>query len=254
MVGGSTGKQRKEDENVVIGIGLGFRAPPGARYGTETLSASDQALLSETLSCPSPERIKNRLCKAALSENMVRPDGQVDKSHLDLLVNAEGGSGLILTGNVMVDRTMREMELNVAVEDERNFDPPRALTIKETQDLVRAFVNTSVILHKAGFDGIELHGAHGYLNPNTNERTDEPCSIPVQGIKAATPKEFSIGVKLNSVDFGRRRQESNDNGKSEANGAQDRTAANEVDQHLEEAVQVSLMLEQLGVDFIEVSG
>jgi 2,4-dienoyl-CoA reductase-like NADH-dependent reductase (Old Yellow Enzyme family) len=97
------------------------------RYGTETLSAEDQALLSEPLTLPfSGKVIKNRFCKAALSENLGRKDGQLDKSNLDRLVNvynawAEGGSGMILTGNVMVDRTMREMELNVAVEDERDI-------------------------------------------------------------------------------------------------------------------------------------
>lgn len=63
----------------------------------------------------------------------------------------------------------------------------------------------------------------------------------VEGIKKATPKEFSIGVKLNSVDFGRRRQ----------GGA---SGDEEVDEHLEEAVQVAVMLEGLGVDFIEISG
>ncbi|KAF9363876.1 hypothetical protein BGX34_003112 [Mortierella sp. NVP85] len=292
------------------------------RYGTETLSAEDQALLSEPLTLPfSGKVIKNRFCKAALSENLGRSDGQLDKSNLDRLVNvynawAEGGSGLILTGNVMVDRTMREMELNVAVEDERDigrlkvwaqavqkhgaaiyaqvshpgrqshghltkepvapsaipipnfhplmtFNPPRAMTTKEVKDTVQAFITTSVVLHKAGFDGVELHAAHGYLisqflNPRTNERTDEYggsfenrtrfITEIVQGVKAATPKEFSIGVKLNSVDFGRRRQ-----GGAEKEGTESQFT-NQVDQHLDEAVQVAVLLEQLGVDFIEVSG
>lgn len=98
-----------------------------SRHGTDTLSAENQALLNEPLTLPfSGKVIKNRFCKAALSENLARADGQIDKSHLDSLVNlynawAEGGSGLILTGNVMVDRTMREMEYNVAVEDDRDL-------------------------------------------------------------------------------------------------------------------------------------
>ena len=66
----------------------------------------------------------------------------------------------------------------------------------------------------------------------------------VEGIKKVTPKEFSIGVKLNSVDFGRRRQ----------GGAGGAGGEEEVDEHLEEAVQVAVILEGLGVDFIEISG
>ncbi|KAG0199629.1 hypothetical protein BGX31_004245, partial [Mortierella sp. GBA43] len=304
-----------------------------SRHGTQILSVEDRALLSQPLTLPfSGKVIKNRFCKAALSESLARPDGQLDKDHLDQFVHlydawASGGSGLILTGNFMVDRTMREMELNVAVTDERDlgrlkvlaetvqkhgaaiyaqishpgrqchghltkepvapsaipisnfhplmtFYPPRALTIKEIKDLVQSFVTTSVVLHKAGFDGVQLHAAHGYLisqflNPRTNERTDEYggslenrarfLTEIVKGIKAATPKEFSIGVKLNSVDFGRRRQESE---KSAAGAGLDTTAAaakgqiaaEGVDEHLEEAVKVAAMLEELAVDFIEVSG
>ncbi|KAG0214803.1 hypothetical protein B0O80DRAFT_496818 [Mortierella sp. GBAus27b] len=304
------------------------------RHGTEVLSAEDQALLSQPLTLPfSGKVVKNRFCKAALSECLARPDGQIDENRLKRFVHlydawASGGSGLILTGNFMVDRTMREMERNVAITDERDldrlkvlaetvqkhgatiiaqishpgrqshghltkepvapsaipisnfhpfmtFNPPRALTTKETKDLVQSFVTTSVVLHKAGFDGVELHGAHGYLisqflNPRTNERTDEYggslenrarfLTEIVKGIKASTPKEFSVGVKLNSVDFGRRRQES----EKTAVGASTRTstaykpakgqiAAEGVDQHLEEAVRVAVMLEDLGVDFIEIS-
>ncbi|KAG0195020.1 hypothetical protein BGX31_006894, partial [Mortierella sp. GBA43] len=105
----------------------------------------------------------------------------------------------------------------------------------------------------------------------TNERTDEYggslenrarfLTEIVRGIKASTPKEFSVGVKLNSVDFGRRRQES---GKTAAGAStntgtaekpsKDQIAAEGVDEHLEEAVRVAVMLEELGVDFIEISG
>ncbi|KAG0326747.1 hypothetical protein BGZ99_009046 [Dissophora globulifera] len=288
------------------------------RYASEILSTKDQGLLSQSLTLPFSGRvIKNRFCKSALSESLARSDGQMDKVHMDRFVQvydawARGGSGMIITGNIMVDRTMREMAHNVAVEDERDigrlsvwaqtvqkhgaaiyaqvnhpgrqthanltkvpvapsaipvsnfhplmsFNPPRALTTAEVEDLVRSFVKTCVVLHKAGFDGVELHAAHGYLisqflNPRTNERTDDYggslknrfrfLAEIVQGIKKATPSEFSIGVKLNSVDFGRRRKADT--------GASPATAG--VDEDLEEAVEIAMLLEDLGVDFIEISG
>ncbi|KAF9186309.1 hypothetical protein BGZ50_002544 [Haplosporangium sp. Z 11] len=284
------------------------------RHGTATLSPEDQALLAQPLTLPfSGKVIKNRFCKAALSESLGRSDGHIDKEILERHVHlydawARGGSGLILTGNLMVDRTMREMEHNVAVEDLAELDhlkvwaqtvqkqgaalyaqinhpgrqtyacltpepvapsavpvsnfpsfiainPPRELSNAEVKGLIKSFVETSVVLYKAGFDGVQLHAAHGFLisqflNPRTNHRTDEYGGTPenrsrflseiVQGIKAATPKSFSIGVKVNSVDFGRQRKDQDGNGGME--------------EDLEEGVKVAVMLEQLGVDFIEVSG
>ncbi|KAF9331200.1 hypothetical protein BG006_005944 [Podila minutissima] len=253
------------------------------RSGTRALTPAEQQLLSQPLTLPfSGKVIKNRFLKAALSESLARPDGQIDKSHTNNLVNlyeawAKGGSGLILTGNIMVDRLHREMERNVAVEDERDIGrlklwaeavhkhaPPRALTEQEIKSLVQSFTTTAVVLSNAGFDGIELHAAHGYLisqflNPRTNIRTDSYggslenrarfLSEIVQSIRAATPASFIVGVKLNSVDFGRRRGDNNN--KDEASSQE---GDNGVDKDLEEAVQVSVMLENLGVDFIEISG
>ncbi|KAF9309653.1 hypothetical protein BG000_009817 [Podila horticola] len=250
------------------------------RSGTRVLAPEEQQLLSQPLTLPFSGRvIKNRFLKAALSESLARADGQIDKSHTNNLVNlyeawAKGGSGLILTGNIMVDRLHREMERNVAVEDERDIGrlklwagavhkhaPPRALTEQEIQSLVQSFTTTAVVLSNAGFDGIELHAAHGYLisqflNPRSNVRTDRYggslenrarfLSEIVQSIRASTPASFIVGVKLNSVDFGRRRGDSNKDDQKESD--------NGVDKDLEEAVQVSVMLEKLGVDFIEISG
>ncbi|KAF9917680.1 hypothetical protein BX616_000254 [Lobosporangium transversale] len=307
------------------------------RYGTEVLSGAEAESLNQPLRLPfSGKVIKNRFCKSALSENLARSDGQIDNAHLNKLLNvydswAQGGFGLIITGNVMVDRTMREMEFNVSVEDERDlgrlkvwaqtvqnhggalfaqishpgrqthahltkepvapsavpspnfhrlmvFNYPRALTVPEIHQTIQRFITTSVVLHKAGFDGVQIHAAHGYLvsqflNPRTNIRTDKYggsienrarflCEI-IQGIRQATPREFSIGVKLNSVDFGRRQspkgqqQQWNQNTKDAALAAEikDLDADDEqIERSLDDAVQVSLMLENLGVDFIEISG
>ncbi|KAG0248589.1 hypothetical protein BGZ95_007988, partial [Linnemannia exigua] len=151
------------------------------------------------------------------------------------------------------------------------MNPPRALTTQEIQQLVTRFVKTSQTLYEAGFDGVELHAAHGYLisqflNPRTNERSDDQYGGSlenrarflkeiVEGIQAVTPKEFSIGVKLNSCDFGRRRQQEQAEGSTVVEGDEDSEEGKDVvEENLEEAVQVAVMLEGLGVDFIEISG
>ena len=56
--------------------------------------------------------------------------------------------------------------------------PVRALTPEEIQDLVERFSETALRARMAGMDGVEFHGAHGYLisefmSPHTNQRVDE---------------------------------------------------------------------------------
>ncbi|WP_369406510.1 oxidoreductase [Lentilactobacillus kisonensis] len=60
----------------------------------------------------------------------------------------------------------------------RAFNKPRALTQDEIKQTIQRFVNTAAIAKKAGFTGVEIHGAHGYLidqflSPLDNQRTDE---------------------------------------------------------------------------------
>lgn len=55
---------------------------------------------------------------------------------------------------------------------------PRELTTQETWDLVEKFGDAAVRAQKAGFDGVEIHGAHGYIiaqymSPHANKRFDE---------------------------------------------------------------------------------
>ena len=59
-----------------------------------------------------------------------------------------------------------------------NKEVPHELTVEEIQELVRQFGVTASNAKKAGFDGIEIHAAHGYLiheflSPNCNHRIDE---------------------------------------------------------------------------------
>ncbi|CAP92689.1 hypothetical protein E8E15_000495 [Penicillium rubens] len=97
------------------------------------------------------------------------------------------------------------------------FGKPHAATEEEIQDIIRRFVHVAVYLQKAGYDGIQLHSAHGYLlaqflSQTTNKRTDKyggslanRARIIVeiaQAIRqAVSDPGFIIGIKINSVEF-----------------------------------------------------
>jgi len=98
------------------------------------------------------------------------------------------------------------------------FAPPRALTSDEIEAIVARFANTARIAEKAGFDGVQIHGAHGYLvsqflSPYTNQRDDAWGGDPerrrrflleiVAAIRNAVSASFSVGLKVNSADFQR---------------------------------------------------
>ena len=98
---------------------------------------------------------------------------------------------------------------------------------------------------EAGFTGVQMHSAHGYLlsqllSPLSNLRTDDYCGDlanraralleSVASVRAAVGPEFPVAVKLNSADFQK--------------GGFD----------FEESLQVVQWLEQAGVDLIEISG
>lgn len=97
------------------------------------------------------------------------------------------------------------------------FGTPRAMTIAEIQTVIRNFANAARLMAVAGFAGIELHAAHGYLlaqflSSRSNVRTDlyggsarSRARIVVEVIRAVrevVPSGFCVGLKLNSVDVG----------------------------------------------------
>ncbi len=92
----------------------------------------------------------------------------------------------------------------------------RAFTTREIQRLVRQFVDAAERAQKAGFDGVELHAAHGYLfeqflSPWTNRRTDEyggslenRCRVlkeVITGIHERCGKDFPVTVRLTVDEF-----------------------------------------------------
>ncbi|KAJ1335139.1 2,4-dienoyl-CoA reductase (NADPH2) [Microdochium nivale] len=97
-----------------------------------------------------------------------------------------------------------------------SFAKPRAMTQEDIDRVVEGFAYAAEYLHKAGYDGIELHSAHGYLiaqflSQTTNKRTDKyGGSLQNRSrilfeisdaIRKSVPKSFSVGIKLNSVEF-----------------------------------------------------
>lgn len=122
---------------------------------------------------------------------------------------------------------------------------PIALNESEIFAIIEAFGNTAIILKDAGFSGVQIHGAHGYLvsqflSPHSNVRTDiwggslenrARFVIEVyRKIRARVGSGFPIGIKLNSADFQK-------GGFSE-----------------EESMEVVKILSKEGIDLIEISG
>ena len=121
----------------------------------------------------------------------------------------------------------------------------RAMNLEEIHEMVRSFRKAAIRARAAGFDGVEVHAAHGwlfsqFLSPYYNRRKDEYGGslenrariliVTVRGIREDNGPDFPLLVKINSDDF----LEGGFNQK--------------------EMVLVSKMLESAGVDAIEVSG
>ncbi|MGD9328736.1 MAG: NADH:flavin oxidoreductase/NADH oxidase family protein [Cyclobacteriaceae bacterium] len=96
------------------------------------------------------------------------------------------------------------------------FGKPKAMTEQDIEEVIKGFVKTAVLVKKAGFTGVQVHSAHGYLlsqflSPATNIRTDQwggtienrsrLLLTILREIRKVVGPEFPISVKLNSADF-----------------------------------------------------
>jgi 2,4-dienoyl-CoA reductase-like NADH-dependent reductase (Old Yellow Enzyme family) len=123
--------------------------------------------------------------------------------------------------------------------------PSREMTLAEIQRTLDAFVVAAERAKAAGFDGVQIHAAHGYLlsqflSPYFNRRQDDfGGSVEnrarivlhiLERIKSTLGNDFPVLIKMNSEDF-------IDGGLS-----------------VEEMLQVARMLEDAGIDGIELSG
>ncbi|MEP0313493.1 MAG: NADH:flavin oxidoreductase/NADH oxidase family protein [Hyphomonas sp.] len=125
------------------------------------------------------------------------------------------------------------------------FGQPRAMTREEIRAVVEGFGTAASVAKQAGFDGVQVHAAHGYLlssflSPLANLREDDyggplenrarllvEC---VDAARVAAGPGFSVSVKLNSADF-------------QKGGFS-----------FEDCLAVIDSLNELGVDFVEISG
>ncbi|MFG2899075.1 NADH:flavin oxidoreductase/NADH oxidase family protein [Streptomyces zaomyceticus] len=255
--------------------------------------------LFSPLTLRSGQVLKNRIAKAAMEENMAG-DGQLPDWQLLSLYKhwAAGGTGLLITGNVMVHAEALTGPAGVVLDEHAPLEPfadwakaakaggaaiwmqinhpgrqvasdmpgvvwgptdigvslgkhssrfgrPTAMTPQQISDTVARYAVTARRAEEAGFDGVEVHAAHGYLlsqflSPLVNKRTDQwGGSLEnrarmlldiVRAVRAAVSPSFAVAVKLNSADFQRGGFDADD------------------------ARQVIGMLEPLGVDLVELSG
>lgn len=125
------------------------------------------------------------------------------------------------------------------------FGEPVAMSEADIQAVIAGFARCARVLKDAGFTGVQLHAAHGYLlsqflSPRSNQREDQwggslenrarALLESVRAVRNAVGPSFPVGVKLNSADFQR--------------GGFD----------FNESLQVAKWLEAEGVDLLEISG
>ena len=257
-----------------------------------------QAVLCQPFTLPNGTVVKNRLFKSAMSEALGARSGAATPELVRLYgAWADGGIGLCVTGNVMIDKRALGEPGNVVIEDDRFlteltawaqaatrngtqcwvqlnhpgkqapkglnketispsavpfrpemqafFPTPREMTDAEVREVIGRFAKAAALVQQAGFSGVQIHGAHGYLvsqflSPHHNRRTDEWGGTPekrrrfVLAVLAAMREQvgpgFPIGIKLNSADFQR-------GGFTEA-----------------ESLDTIRALSEAGIDLIEISG
>jgi 2,4-dienoyl-CoA reductase-like NADH-dependent reductase (Old Yellow Enzyme family) len=225
--------------------------------------------LDDPLHLPCGLVLPNRIMKAAMSEALADARHSPDNRLVRLYRRwSQGGYGLLVTGNVMVDGSQLGEPGNVVIQDDRHLaaltswaksthdagvpiwaqlnhpgrqsnplalghtpvapsavpmslpgsPTPRALLPEEIENIIERFATAAMVCETAGFDGVQIHAAHGYLitqflSPLTNLRDDEWGGDPqrrmrfllevIHRVRARVSPGFAVSVKLNSADFQR---------------------------------------------------
>lgn len=223
--------------------------------------------LATELSLPCGTSIPNRFGKSAMTEGLADPFDNATPALNQLYKTwSEGGAGLHISGNIMVDRRYLERAGNIVLEDDGgmsslkemtqagtvdgnefwaqishpgrqcpklvnskpmapsevhlkilgNFSKPRAMTEADIEDVIARFATTARLCKEAGFTGVQVHCAHGYLisqflNPLINQRTDQwggslenrarLARRIVSAVREAVGADYPVSAKLNSADF-----------------------------------------------------
>ena len=138
-------------------------------------------------------------------------------SRLAATIRAEGASSAVQLHHAGI-RSPAELIGETPVGPSEDAETgARALSEGEVEALIEDFVAAAVRAERAGFDGVELHGAHGYilcafLSPETNRRTDrfggslqKRARIVreiIVGVRARTRPNFQLGLRLSPERFG----------------------------------------------------
>ncbi|MBP5458975.1 MAG: FAD-dependent oxidoreductase [Clostridia bacterium] len=197
---------------------------------------------------------------AAIADSwwMLMKVGKVFPKLWDIMYAAGKYADPALLDAPMVQKMMKFMPpivgaSNIPLELGETFfkgQPTRALTTWEVKRLEKQFIEAAVRVKKSGADGVELHGAHGYLiqqfmSPHTNNRTDEYggtlenrmrfCLNILKGIKAACGQDFPVIVRVAVDEF------------------YEKIGYPDTGIHLPEGIEICKILEKAGADAIDVS-
>ena len=243
-----------------------------AEFGSVSTAAGKKVF--ETASF-GPIKVKNRLIRSATSFKATDDFGRPTPKLLDVYSElGEGGVGTIITGmedgGLMVDNTIfRDADMDayrkvpqvihqygaaaiqqishkgsqIKTSSDESLYSLNRLSDLEIEQLIQQFVKNIDRSRQVGFDGAQLHGAHGYLlseflSPAQNRRTDKwggstenRFRVVGEIIKRSKEKhsDFPIFIKINGYDF-------------QKNGMRE-----------PEAVKIAKLLEKAGCDGIEVS-
>ena len=223
--------------------------------------------LAHELTLPCGVVIPNRIGKSAMTEGLADAhDNPTPELNQLYRTWSEGGAGLLVSGNVMVDRRYLERAGNVVLEDDQamseltamaqagqvggnqfwmqishpgrqcprlvntrplspsevqlkilgNFGRPRAMSEADIEDVIQRFTTTATLAKQAGFSGVQMHCAHGYLisqflNPLVNQRDDQwGGSLEnrarfirriIRAVRDVVGPNYPVAAKLNSADF-----------------------------------------------------
>lgn len=221
--------------------------------------------------------IRNRISAASVGRNLADIDGHIPESLYEIYRElAEGGAGLIISEMTMVSKNdypvpgfTRLQDDEVIPEYKQLTDmahqagalivaqlaygayfkagmqfSPDELTQEELQSVAHDFISAAARAKKAGFDGVELHCAHGFLlnkvmSPAFNHRTDEygssvenRCRLTLEIIRGIHEQcgDYPILAKVNSTD-------------GRPDGNQEK-----------ESITICKLIEAARIDAIEVSG
>jgi 2,4-dienoyl-CoA reductase-like NADH-dependent reductase (Old Yellow Enzyme family) len=185
--------------------------------------------LASPIYLPNGTVLPNRLCKSAMTEGLADKFDLPTPALIQLYrIWSQGGTGLHITGNVMIDRRYLERAGNVVLEDDKNlelfrrwakqgatggnhlwvqlnhpgrqcpkmvcttplspsdvqldilgnFARPRPMDHSNIEEVIARFITSAQLVKEAGFTGVQIHCAHGYLlsqflSPKINQRQDQ---------------------------------------------------------------------------------